>query len=172
MDTSNKNKSIITWVIVIIVVILGIYWLATMKPATEENQTTGETNTSGTTSGSTTSGAKSTPELLGLIMGNPTLGNYLVAENGKTLYYFTKDVTNMSTCTGACAENWPPYTVSATTKIADVPGLKGKIATIERADGSLQLTYKGTPLYYYKFDTKTGDTNGQNVGGTWFVVNP
>ena len=40
------------------------------------------------------------------------------------------------------------------------------------ADGSLQVTYNGAPLYFYAKDAKTGDTLGQGAGNNWFVVKP
>ena len=50
------------------------------------------------------------------------------------------------------------------------PGVPGKLGRIARQDGTSQATYNGRPLYRYGKDTKPGDVNGQNVGGTWFVV--
>jgi predicted lipoprotein with Yx(FWY)xxD motif len=37
-------------------------------------------------------------------------------------------------------------------------------------DGSPQWAYKGMPLYTYVKDVKTGDKNGDGVGGVWKVV--
>ena len=45
-------------------------------------------------------------------------------------------------------------------------------ATITRADGAKQTTFKGFPLYYWVNDAKRGDTTGQDVGKVWFVVDP
>jgi hypothetical protein len=42
--------------------------------------------------------------------------------------------------------------------------------TTARTDGTEQLTVNGQPLYRYAPDTNPGDTNGQEVGGVWFVV--
>ncbi len=100
------------------------------------------------------------------------LGDRLVAFDGMSLYYFTKDSTNTSTCTGTCATTWPPYTVGfAVTPIGDAKAT-GKIGTITRADGSKQLIYDGVPLYRYSGDKTDLDTNGQGVGGVWYVVKP
>ena len=44
-----------------------------------------------------------------------------------------------------------------------------KLASIDNA-GKKQVTIDGVPLYYFSGDTKAGDTNGQGVGGIWFVV--
>ena len=40
------------------------------------------------------------------------LGTYLVGPDGRTLYYFTRDVTpGQSVCEGDCLANWPPLVV-------------------------------------------------------------
>ena len=49
------------------------------------------------------------------------------------------------------------------------------IGTIRRADGRLQVTYGGRPLYYYVGDRQPGQVLCQNVeefGGLWLVVRP
>jgi predicted lipoprotein with Yx(FWY)xxD motif len=35
-----------------------------------------------------------------------------------------------------------------------------------------QLSYNGHPLYRYAQDTAPGQTNGEGVGGKWFVATP
>jgi len=101
-----------------------------------------------------------------------SLGMILVANNGMTLYRFTKDAAGVSNCTGQCATLWPPFVLTANQALTAGTGVSGTLATITRADGSSQLTYNGQPLYYWSGDTKPGDTNGQNFNGVWFVVNP
>ena len=39
------------------------------------------------------------------------LGQILVGADGRTLYAFTNDTEAKSTCTGTCAEAWPPVVV-------------------------------------------------------------
>jgi predicted lipoprotein with Yx(FWY)xxD motif len=34
------------------------------------------------------------------------------------------------------------------------------------------VTLNGWPLYYYAGDSAAGDTNGQAVGGIWWVLDP
>jgi predicted lipoprotein with Yx(FWY)xxD motif len=102
-----------------------------------------------------------------------TFGTYLVAYNGMTLYTFTKDTGTASTCYDQCAQNWPPYVVASEDNVNNVKlGVNGKIATKQRKDGSLQVTYNGRPVYFFAGDKTLGDTNGQNVGKMWFVVKP
>ena len=42
--------------------------------------------------------------------------------------------------------------------------------SIERTDGTSQLTVNGMPLYLLASDTAPGDVNGQGVNDVWFVV--
>jgi hypothetical protein len=51
-------------------------------------------------------------------------------------------------------------------------GVTGEISTLERDDGTLQLTIEGWPLYLYAADAEAGDTTGEGVGGVWFVARP
>ena len=101
-----------------------------------------------------------------------TLGVYLTGTGGMTLYILTKDSPNQATCTGGCATTWPALTVAAGGSAQAGAGVTGTFATLVRADGSTQVTHNGMPLYYFKGDSKPGDTNGQGTGGVWFVATP
>jgi predicted lipoprotein with Yx(FWY)xxD motif len=49
------------------------------------------------------------------------------------------------------------------------------LGTIQRRDGSTQVTYGGHPLYYYSKDQGRGDVTGQDVTderGEWYLVSP
>jgi predicted lipoprotein with Yx(FWY)xxD motif len=117
---------------------------------------------------------------LGAATAAPTLtvrssayGKVLFDGRGYVLYAFTKDAKGKSACSGACARAWPPYVISRPTgRIGG--GLDArKIGTIKRADGKLQVTYAGRPLYYYVGDDGPGVIRCQNVfeyGGDWLVV--
>lgn len=101
-----------------------------------------------------------------------THGTFLVsASNQMTLYTFTKDTPGVSNCTSAgCVKNWPLLSVTAGTKIAAGPGIKGELSTISRADGMTQVTYKSLPLYFYIKDVAVGDVNG--VYTNWELAKP
>ena len=99
------------------------------------------------------------------------LGTYLVGPEGLTLYYFTKDLTpGQSVCLGGCLEAWPPLLVGDGQQMGAGDGVTGTLAAFARDDGSLQATYRGRPLYYWQGDTAPGETNGQGIGGAWFVA--
>jgi predicted lipoprotein with Yx(FWY)xxD motif len=101
--------------------------------------------------------------------GETSLGDTLVDGAGMTLYIFDADTSDMSTCTDACAENWPPLVVTGQPVLGD--GLDSSLfATSARPDGGTQLTVDGHPLYTFKGDTKPGDTNGQGVLDKWYAA--
>lgn len=100
------------------------------------------------------------------------LGTVLVGPTGMTLYMFTKDTADTSNCYEQCATNWPPLLVDSADAIIPGQNLLGTLGTTERTDGTLQVTYNGMPLYYWKDDKAIGDTTGQNVGEVWFVIQP
>jgi predicted lipoprotein with Yx(FWY)xxD motif len=101
-----------------------------------------------------------------------TIGTVLVAKNGMTVYQFSKDVKDSGTsaCTGGCITTWPAVTVAAGETPAAGAGITGALATITRDDGSLQVTYNGLPLYFFKNDQAPGDANG--VYENWTAVKP
>jgi predicted lipoprotein with Yx(FWY)xxD motif/plastocyanin len=102
---------------------------------------------------------------------NDQLGQFLVDDKGMTLYLYTKDTPNTSTCYDQCAVTWPPF-YSNGAPVAGSGIDASLLGTTTRKDGTVQVTYKGWPLYYWFRDQKPGDTLGQWVGGTWFVISP
>ena len=115
---------------------------------------------------------KGTPAVVRVKKTN--LGKILVDSKGHTLYLFLADTGTTSTCSDACAANWPPLRVSGTPKVGK--GAKASLAgTTQRPDGTAQATYNGHPLYTFEGDRKGGQTNGQGVnafGAQWFVLSP
>jgi predicted lipoprotein with Yx(FWY)xxD motif len=100
-------------------------------------------------------------------------GTVLVdGKSGLTVYSFTKDVKDSGTsnCTDGCADTWPPLTVAAGATPTGASALTGTLATITRDDGTLQVTYNGKPLYFFKNDKAPGDANG--IYQYWEAVKP
>ena len=106
---------------------------------------------------------------LAVKMADSSLGSILVDGKGMALYMYTKDTqgANASVCSGGCLAAWPAL-LGKPTMGAGVDD--SKLGSFTRADGSVQATYNGWPLYYYAKDTKVGDVTGQNVGTVWFVL--
>lgn len=107
-----------------------------------------------------------------LAVATVAAGKTLTGEDGKTLYIFTKDTkgSGKSVCNGDCATNWPPLLVDNLDEVKPDSAATGTLALITRDDGKKQLSYNGMPLYYFAADKAAGDTNGQGVGGVWFVA--
>jgi predicted lipoprotein with Yx(FWY)xxD motif len=109
-----------------------------------------------------------------VVVGSSSFGRVLFDGRGFILYGFTRDSRGRSVCTGDCAKAWPPYIVKSRPRTG--MGVDGaRLGVIKRADGSLQATYAGRPLYYYVGDRKPGQILCQNVtefGGVWRVVRP
>ena len=100
-------------------------------------------------------------------------GRALVDRQGQSVYLFEKDEGGESYCSGACAAVWPPLETS-TAPTAGAGIQSAALGTIKRADGDLQVTYHGHPLYYYAADASTpGKTKGEDIdqfGAGWYLV--
>ena len=100
-----------------------------------------------------------------------SMGTILVAaSNSHTVYTFNSDTPGVSNCKAGCIGTWPPVTVTGGQTPTGGPGVPGQLGTITRDDGSLQVTYKGLPLYFFHSDSKPGDTKGSYTG--WSLVKP
>ncbi len=102
------------------------------------------------------------------------VGQILVDEEGMTLYYFQKDQkgSGKSKCEGACAEAWPPLLTEGAP--VAMKGVKtAMLGTIQRKDGTTQVTYAGWPLYTFVDDSKPGEDNGTDskaFGASWYPL--
>jgi predicted lipoprotein with Yx(FWY)xxD motif len=105
-----------------------------------------------------------------LKVARTTAGTVLASPKGLTLYYYTGDKpgSGRSSCTGACADAWPPL-VAPVRAPAGVH-LPGKLGFITRPNGTKQVTLNGYPLYRYGDDTRPGQAKGNGEGGEWHVI--
>lgn len=118
--------------------------------------------------GATAAPAAAKPVTLQLVKNN-TLGTFLADGDGNTLYLFTQDTPNTSSCYDKCLTFWPAVLPQGDPTLKDGVD-KSLIGTTQRTDGSTQLTYNSWPLYYFAKDKKPGDVTGQAVAKTWWVV--
>ena len=129
------------------------------------------TATSATGGSSSTPASSSSPAAAGAgSLKTATVGGVTVLTNAKgfTLYSFAPDTPTTSNCNGTCATNWPPVKGPAT-----APGVTGTFGTIKRADGSVQATFDGHPLYAFAGDTAPGQNKGNGLnaaGGLWHQI--
>lgn len=91
---------------------------------------------------------------------------FMMNQSHMTLYTYDRDAPSVSNCTGACAELWPPALLPAGSELGE------NYTLFARPDGSMQIAYKGRPLYLYSGDARIGDVNGDGIGGVWKVSRP
>lgn len=105
---------------------------------------------------------------------NAKYGPILVNAQGMTLYELSSETFGKFACNAGCLAVWPPVTVPAgATAPSAVSGVIGTLGVVTRADGTLQATDNGWPLYTFAHDSAPGDTKGQGIvafGGVWHVV--
>jgi predicted lipoprotein with Yx(FWY)xxD motif len=90
---------------------------------------------------------------------------------GFVLYWFAPDTPTTSKCNGSCATFWPP--LIGTPSLGSGVTLTGQLGTIKRANGQLQATYDGHPLYLFKSDTSAGMWTGNDIvasGAKWWLM--
>jgi predicted lipoprotein with Yx(FWY)xxD motif len=165
-------KTIIAIAVAALVVFGGWWWMqhppAAPAPSNKEQ--------SGTTTQDTSAQNPYAYAPGNLLLGTDatsTIGTYLIASNGMTLYTYAKDIAGTSNCTGLCTKAWPPYTVDSRDVLRNVQaGIRGNVDTTVRADGSMQVTYDGDPLYFFSQDKVSGDMLGQGIASVWYAAKP
>lgn len=99
---------------------------------------------------------------------NSKLGaTVLVDAQGMTLYHLSGEQNGKFICTSsACEQVWHPLTAQPGSTAS---GTVASLGTVKRPNGTLQVAYKGMPLYTFANDTAPGQANGQGIKdvGTW-----
>ena len=129
-------------------------------------------SSSGSTSSSATASASApaTASTIALVKtaANPSLNaTVLVNARGRTLYHLTGEGNGKWICTSsACTAVWHPVVAPSG---GGTLGSVSSLGTTTRPDGTMQVTYKGFPLYTFAPDTAAGDVKGQGIKdvGTW-----
>jgi predicted lipoprotein with Yx(FWY)xxD motif len=82
------------------------------------------------------------------------------------------------TCTDSngCTKLWPQTALpgSATAAKAGSGVEASLLGTVKEANGTLEVTYNGWPVYTFAGDSGAGVAHGQGItsfGGTWYVLN-
>ena len=81
------------------------------------------------------------------------LGTVLVTNKGYALYVFPPDRASRVSCTGDCADGWPPLVVPDGDSVAAGDGVRADLlGTMPAPGGARVVTYHGWPLYTYLGD--------------------
>ncbi len=133
----------------------------------------GSSSSSETTSATTQTTSSTPAATVALIRSaaNPTIGaSVLTNAQGMTLYRLSGEQNGKFICTSsACLKDWHPVLVTG----ASTPtGTVSSLGTVKRPEDTVQVTYKGEPLYTFTADQKAGEANGQGIKdvGTWNAV--
>lgn len=129
----------------------------------------------GSSSSSSTSGSSSpAPAASGTTVKTASVSSVdstvLVDSQGLTLYHLTGEHAGKFICTSsACLTAWHPLTVSSKAKPT---GSVSSLGVVKRSNGTMQVTYKGEPLYTFAHDSAPGQATGEGLRdvGTWFVI--
>jgi predicted lipoprotein with Yx(FWY)xxD motif len=127
---------------------------------------------SSTAPSSTAPSSTASGSTLALKTASGKAGIWLTNSAGRALYIYTKDKGTTSECYGACAAAWPPLTTTGQVTISGKYSVSKDLGFTTRTDGTKQVTYGGHPLYYFKGDTASGQTNGEGAEGVWFIIGP
>jgi predicted lipoprotein with Yx(FWY)xxD motif len=107
----------------------------------------------------------------------PGIGTVLVASSGRTLYSPQQEADGKILCTGSCLSFWFPVQVTAGTGLRGPASVTGKLGTIRRPGGMMQLTINGRPLYTFRLDQAPGQAHGNDytdhfggVSFTWHAI--
>lgn len=117
------------------------------------------------------------------LSSSPTLGDYLVDQDGYTLYFFANDYLGQNNCQGDCAALWPYFYAGQLNASNLGNGLQLSDFDTINVNGVTQTTYKGWPLYYYapavggpygssNVREAPGSIGGDGYGNIWFVAKP
>jgi predicted lipoprotein with Yx(FWY)xxD motif len=105
------------------------------------------------------------------------VGNVLIDSKGMALYSPQQEAGGKVMCTGSCMSTWVPLTLSGSAKPTGSSDVASMLGTVDRPDGTVQITYRGKPLYTFAEDTSPGSVTGNGFqdqfGGrqfTWEVA--
>ena len=96
--------------------------------------------------------------------------NVLMTKRGFAVYYYRADSMLTATCTGQCAQNWPPVLApqGMMTVSSSLP-LPRQLSVHQTPNGA-QVFYDGHALYTYAADAQPGIATGRAQDMQWYLV--
>ena len=108
-----------------------------------------------------------------IVVADSEFGQMLFDATGQAIYLFDVETSSQPQCYDACAEAWPPV-LTAGDPVAGQGVVSSLLATTQRADGTMQVSYNDHPLYFYAHEGKR-EVKCHDIflnGGNWYVVQP
>lgn len=94
----------------------------------------------------------------------------LTTNKGFMLYYYKKDTMLTSSCTGTCAQNWPPLLAPQGMMTINSSIMLPKPLSVHKTANGNQVFYDGHALYTYAGDMQPGQFSGRAMGNVWYLV--
>jgi predicted lipoprotein with Yx(FWY)xxD motif len=108
-----------------------------------------------------------------------TLGEILVDSSGAALYTSEQETNGTIACQDGCADQWRPLTVDSGQEPTASDEVTATLSTMDRSDGTTQVTLNGVPLYTFQLDRAPGEVTGDGLSDdfdgttfTWHVARP
>jgi predicted lipoprotein with Yx(FWY)xxD motif len=96
--------------------------------------------------------------------------NVLMTNKGFAVYYYRPDTMLKATCTGQCAQSWPPVlapqgmmTISSSMRLP-------KQLSVHQTPNGAQVFYDGHALYTYAADKQPNVATGRGQNMQWYLV--
>jgi len=95
--------------------------------------------------------------------------NVLLTNKNFAVYYYKPDTMFKATCTGQCAQDWPPVLAPQGMMLSSSMTLPKALSVHQTPNGS-QVFYDGHALYTYAADTQAGNATGRGEDMQWYLV--
>jgi predicted lipoprotein with Yx(FWY)xxD motif len=105
-------------------------------------------------------------------------GDVLVNPSGAALYTSEQEAKGKVLCTAGCTSIWVPMTVAEGQTPTGAGDVSDALSTLERPDGTTQVTFEGAPLYTFS-EEGPGEVTGEGFEDVfdgqrfvWHVATP
>lgn len=123
--------------------------------------------------------APADPDVTVSVAQHEEAGDILVDSSGWALYIAEQESNGAVLCQGGCADFWVPLTVEGSEEPTASDEVTAAVGTVDRGDGTMQVTLNGVPLYTFRDDGSPGNVTGDGLTDefegttfTWHVARP
>ncbi len=94
----------------------------------------------------------------------------LLTNKDFAIYYYKPDTMFTATCTGQCAQDWPPVLAPQGTMTITSSTTLPKQLSVRQTPNGAQVFYDGHALYTYAADTQAAYATGRGEDMQWYLV--
>lgn len=96
--------------------------------------------------------------------------NVLMTSKGFAVYYYRADNLFKATCTGGCAQSWPPILAPMGMMTVSSSMTLPRQLSVHQTPNGAQVFYDGHALYTYASDMQPGNATGRAQDQLWYLV--